>query len=110
MAIQVLPTRTDTARYTFEIELDENTYTLEFEWNDRDSGWYMSILDDGGDPILTGQRVVLHYPLARRYRDSRLPPGLLMAIDTSETDIEAGYADLGDRVKLIYTPLADLTA
>jgi hypothetical protein len=100
----VLPTRTDTARYSFETELDGKTFTFEFEWNDRDLGWYMTILDASGVTLLAGRRVVIRAPLTGRYRDSRLPPGHLEAIDTSGADAEAGYGDLGDRVKLCYTP------
>lgn len=108
MTVQVLPTRTDAARYDFEIELDGQTFVFDFEWNDRDSGWYMTITDVNGDVLLAGRRVVLNWPLINIYRDSRLPAGTIEAVDTSSTDTEPGYTDLGDRVKLLYTPLADL--
>lgn len=108
MTIQTLPTRTDIARYDFDVELDGQTYTFDFEWNDRDAGWYMSISDSVGAPLLSGRRIVLNFPLISRYRDARLPAGTIEAIDTGSTDTEPGFADLGDRVKLLYTPLADL--
>lgn len=110
MASQTLPTRTDAARYSFEIDLEDDTFTFSFEWNDRDSGWYMSIADATGTVLLAGRRVVVGYPLINIYRDARLPQGSLEAIDTSSTGEEAGVGDLGDRVKLIYTPFADLVA
>jgi len=107
MAIQVLPTRTDTPRYRFTIELDGQSFIFTFEWNDRDSGWYLSISDVNEVPLVSGVRVVLNVPLLDRYLDPRLPAGRFAAIDTSGTDTEAGFADLGDRVKLVYQPAAD---
>lgn len=108
MTIQVLPTRTDIGRYNFELELDGQTYTFDFEWNDRDQGWYMTITDINENVLLAGRRIVLNWPLISRYRDAGLPAGTLEAIDTGSNDVEPGFADLGDRVKLLYTPLADL--
>jgi len=104
----VLPTRTDLARYSFDVELDGVTFTFSFEWNDRDSGWYFSISDVNAVPLLSGRRVVLDYPLINIYRDIRLPAGSLVAIDTSSKDEEPGLTDLGERVKLIYLTRAEL--
>lgn len=106
----VLPNVQDLARYSFELELDAVTFTFDFEWIDRSSHWLMSIADASGVALLSGRRVVIGFPLLNRYRDPRLPRGMLDAIDTSDTDTEAGFADLGDRVKLIYTPLSETPA
>lgn len=108
MTVQTLPTRTDIARYDFDIDLDGVTFIFEFEWNDRDDGWYMTIRDVNSAVLLAGRRVVLNYPLINIYRDAALPAGSLTAIDTGSTDIEPAFGDLGDRVKLLYTPKADL--
>ncbi len=108
MALINLPTRTDAARYSFDIELDAVTFHFEMEWNDRNNSWYMSISDASGVPLLSGRRVSIGYPLINIYRDPRLPAGMIEAIDTSSTDTEPGAGDLGDRVKLVYTPFADL--
>lgn len=104
----LLPTRTDLARYSFDLDLDDVKCTYAFEWNDRDSGWYLSITDANSNALLSGRRVVIGYPLIGRYRDARLPPGEFVAIDTSSQDVEAGYSDLGDRVHLIYLTRAEL--
>lgn len=103
-----LPTRTDLARYSFDVDLDGSTFTFDFEWNDRDSGWYFSIIDANANKLLSGRRVVLGYPLISIYRDIRLPIGTLVAIDTSSKDEEPDFADLGNRVKLLYITKAEL--
>lgn len=107
----ILPTRTDgEARYTFECDLDEVTFQFSFEWNDRDSGWYMSISDVNGSPIISGRRVVLNYPLTNIYADARKPKGELIAIDTTDKNVEPGLLDLGDRVLLMYMTAAEKAA
>lgn len=104
----LLPCEPGVARYTFRCELDRTTFNFAFEWNDRDSGWYMSIFDVSGNPLLSGRRVVLNYPLINLYRDTHLPLGNIMAFDSTGTDTEPGYLDLGDRVYLSYTPFSEL--
>jgi hypothetical protein len=103
-----LPTRTDLARYSFDLTLDDVPLKFAFEWNDRDAGWYMSIADVNAVPLLSGRRIVIGVPLISIYRDTRLPPGTLVAIDTSTQDLEPDFADLGDRVKLLYVTRAEL--
>jgi len=104
----ILPTRTDVPRYTFQIDLDESTFNFSFEWNDRDSSWYMSISDADELPLLMGRRVCVGAPLLDRFNKAGLPAGLLYAIDTTGKNIEPDFADLGDRVKLMYLEAADL--
>lgn len=104
----LLPVEPGLARYTFQCELDKVSFNFAFEWNDRDSGWYMSINDVNGVPLLSGRRVVLNYPLINLYRDTALPLGNIMAFDSTGSDTEPGYSDLGDRVYLAYTPYAEL--
>lgn len=108
MTAQIMPTRADLARYSFTIDLDDVTYNLSFEWCDRDSGWYFSISDTNGVALLSGRRVVLDYPLISIYRDPRLPAGTFIALDSTGKGIEAGFTDLGQRVKLFYVPVGDL--
>jgi hypothetical protein len=110
MSVIVLPTRRDLPHYTFEIDLDGKTFGFEFRWNTRDEAWRFSISDASGEVLLAGRKVVLGFPLIVRFRDPRLPAGDLSAIDTSGQDKESGLEDLGSRVKLLYTPNADLPA
>lgn len=104
-----LPTRTDRAFYDFEIELEGRTFLLELHWNERDSSWYLKICaaEAPDVPILAGRKIVLGFPLLGRFRDSRLPPGEITALDTSGRNQAPGLADLGDRVLLIYSEAAE---
>jgi hypothetical protein len=104
----VMPTRTDAARYTFEMELDGVTFGFTFNWNERAGAWFFSIADVNGVPLLSGRRVVVNFPLLARFRDPRLPAGDLEAVDTSGEKLDPGLADLGARVRLLYMPIAEL--
>jgi hypothetical protein len=106
----VLPTRTDTPFYTFEIDLDLRTFTFEFRWNDRLGAWVMQIQDLAGTVLLAGRRVVLDTPLLARFRDPRLPDGELLVIDTTDEKREPGLDELGPdaRCKVLYYSLAEL--
>lgn len=110
MSTLVIPTRTDSARYSIDVELEQRNYRFDFEWNDREEAWSFDIYDAGGDLLLAGRKVVINFPLIARFRDPRLPLGDLSAVDTSTAQLDPKFSDLGDRVKLLYTESADLPA
>jgi hypothetical protein len=103
MATLVLPCKPGENHYTFGVELDANTYQLEFRWNVRDASWYFSIYDAAGAPIAIGARVVIGFPLHFRNVSERMPPGIFDAVDTSGKGSPPGLLDLGGRVQLLYT-------
>lgn len=94
--------------FDLQVPLDGVTYTFEFCWNTRESGWFMSILTEGGDPIISGVRVVVDFPLARRCADPRRPPGVLLAIDTTGKRLDPDLDGFGPRVVLMYITSAEL--
>lgn len=104
----VLPCQPGAARYNFQCDLDGSSFTFSFEFNDRDSGWYMSIADVNQTPLLLGRRIVLNYPLINIYRAAGLPAGDIVAFDSTGKNIEPDLLDLGDRVALCYIPFAEL--
>ena len=94
--------------YSFAIQLEGQPYTFTFRWNERASAWFMAILDNAGNPLLCGRKVVIGWPLLARFVIPALPPGELMAIDTTGEGVEAGVGDLGGRVLLYYVDTATL--
>jgi hypothetical protein len=109
MSIQIMPTRTDLPHYEVSVELEGTTYVFEFRWNARASGWFMTIKTQAEEVLVTGRRVVLNSPLLRQYKNRLgLPPGNLLAVDTTGANQEAGLKDLGSRVLLLYFEAADL--
>ncbi len=108
MADVEIPTLTDgTLTYDMRVELDAVEYLLTFAWNARRERWQFSInaLDD--TPIMTGQTVSLGIPLNRRAVAG--PPGLFIAISTSDDVEPPGLTELGARVRLLYQEAAAST-
>lgn len=93
---------TTVPHFDFQVQLDGVTYTLEFRWNTRQSGWFMSIQEEDETPIMSGIRVVVDLPLGKRSRDERMPSGALIALDTQDQHKDPDYDELGPRVVLLY--------
>lgn len=109
MATLTLPTLTGgTPHYSFRVSLDGGEYTLELHWNGRLEAWFLDITDVDGTVLESGIRVVVGWPLLARAVNEDMPPGQLVAVDTSGQDAEATLNDLGGRVQLVYTEAADL--
>lgn len=110
MALLVLDTSVDPEVFAYEqfVDLEERTYLFRLDWNEREEAWSLSIYDQDEDPIVTGKAVRIGVSLLRGEVDSRLPQGVLIAVDTTEQHGEAGVSDLGGRVKLLYAEAASL--
>ena len=108
MATVVIPTSTTSQFYKQQTTLDGQNYTLKFKWNAREEAWYLDILTDAEVAITYGIKIVTDFPLGRRNPDPLMPPGLLIAIDTSGTETPPAIDDFGTRVQLIYIEEDDL--
>lgn len=98
----VLPATSDAPHYDFSATLEGKLLTFELRWNERSGSWFLSLFDAAGAVIFSGRRVVLGTNLLGRSSDERLPPGQLLAFDTSGANLEAGRNDLGIRVQILY--------
>ena len=98
----ILPVTAD-PQQELSVKLDGQTYTLSLHWNSRSSRWYLDVLDDNGVMLTAGKCVVVGWPLVGvRETDPRLPPGLILAVDTSGQDVDPTLDDFGTRVQLLY--------
>lgn len=100
------------SHFTVTVPLDGTTYTIALHWNDVDTSWYATILDEPGQTVLAGAwRVTADWPLFRS-QVQRHPPGLLMCVDSSGQGLDPGLSDLGAgaRCPLIYFTQAELLA
>lgn len=100
-----IPVFTAVPLYKMRVTLEGKEYILQFDWNDRETRWYMSISDLNNVPISTGIKVVANWPLLRKIPQPDRPPGTLMAVDFSPQNGEPPVLeDFGLRVKLLYSP------
>lgn len=61
--------QTDAPHTTQQTELDGKTYTLEFEFIEREGFWMLHISDQDGNPLVCGIKLVADWPLLRRDRN-----------------------------------------
>ena len=103
MGVLTIPARPGVPHQRLFVELEGVTYGLALRWNETAGAWFANLLDRDGTVLLAGKRVALGIPLTLRAAyDRRLPPGGLLAIDTTGKGLEATLDDLGSRVKLLY--------
>lgn len=111
LRIPIIRGANDTSFFKLNVTLENVSYTLEFRWNERDSFWYMSVLNSDATLIyLAGHRLVADWGIGRSHVD-RTPPGLFVLRDTARpigTGEEAGFDDFGNRHQLYYVPFADI--
>lgn len=53
--------------YFYTITLEGNYYTLQFTFNERQQGYYLSLFDSDKNPIFQGVGLVPNYPIAFDY-------------------------------------------
>jgi hypothetical protein len=107
----VLPIEQTGPWFQFQTELDGVTYGFEFRWNEREGYWFCTLSDGEGNPIVSGRKVVLG-PLFKKFRSREpvWPAADVYALDTGSGDVDAGFADLGRRVILIYATDEEIAA
>lgn len=98
-----LPVNQTGSWFQFSTELDGVTYGFEFRWNEREGFWFCTLRDGEGNALVSGRKVVLG-SLFRKYRSRAgvFQAADVYAVDTGAGDVDAGYADLGRRVLIVY--------
>lgn len=104
----LIPLRNDVPFYSLQIELDSATYGIELRWNGQSSAWFLTVLNADGAVVLSSMKLVINWPMGRKIPDVGMPPGALIAVDSSNKDLDATRDDLGSRVLLYYYTAADL--
>jgi hypothetical protein len=112
MSVFIISVGTDPFQ-SFRARLDGVDYLISLAYNQREDRIYLSLADNEENPIVSGIKVLANYPLLFRHRyDTRIPPGELMAIDTTTDGSPPGLGELGEglRCQLVYFDAAELAA
>lgn len=104
----IIPLQNDLPFYTQQVELDGATYGLEVSWNFREEAWFLSLFDAQSNPIAVGSKAVVGFPLFSRCRDERKPQGVFTLQDTTGSQTDPAFVDLGARVQLYYFSKGEL--
>ena len=103
-----IPVRIDTPYYDEKCELESVIYTLTFRWNERASLWVMDITTNNEEIIISGIPLVCNVDLLGRFRDTRLPQGMLFCYDNTQTGLDPDDTNFGTDVSLLYQEAANL--
>jgi len=104
-------TFSDFASFEYSCTVEGTVYRFRFQFHPRCGGWYVDIMESDRTPIVMGTRVVLGWPLFEGHKDPMLPSGLTLALNMDGDLVELTEQDeLGDRVRVVYVPLDELTA
>ena len=99
MSIFAINTSVAIPFFTQSVVLDGDNYTLRFQYNQRESVYYLSIMDSNlGIDILSGIKLVTNWGLIGPYRGGDivgLPPGELIVLSNGEDDSPANFGQLG---------------
>lgn len=98
----LIPLTSEDPAFSQKTTLDDVTYVFDFNWNERESRWYMSLSDESNTPIVSGVKLIPNIPLLRRVHDPRRPPGELSLIDPSGVGEPPGRDQLGQSFFLHY--------
>lgn len=94
------------SEFSEAITLDGNLYNLHFYWNNRGSFWTMDISDANNNPLISGIRLIIGFPMTLQNAEESIPPGQFIIVDpnVSAQYVEPGRNDFtGDRnLQLIY--------
>lgn len=102
----ILPTfQSQSARFSYDIELNGEIFHLKFSWNSREESWYMDIQDQNEVNILTGIKLVINYFLLEQYKAyENLPKGdfKLWDIQLDPTTGGLTFDNFGRRYQLFF--------
>ena len=102
MAYLIIPVRTDLPAYEFSLSLEGVNYFFSFEWNERGQFWTMDILDQDQNYLVAGVRMVNGVDLLSRFKNTKLPLGILSIFDTSSKGRDPSFFNFGTEVILFY--------
>jgi hypothetical protein len=109
MSVGIIPVLHGSAFWSQRTELDGVDYRLDFAWNARAGGWYLSLFLPDGTPVVGAFKLVSNRPLLLHcHALANVPPGEIWAHDPSGLFSVAGYSELGSEVELFYIDAEDL--
>ncbi len=100
---QILPLVPSISRYRFGTELGTDSFVVDVRWNGREGAWYIDLFDEFLVPVRMGTKLALGAPLP-------FGPGVLIPVDLSDAGRDAGYDDLGIRVRVYFFSYEEIAA
>lgn len=105
-----LPFTPSLSPYRFTCPILNESYIFDVRWNARALAWYFDLREVDETPIALGIKVVIGAYLGRKYTHTLFQSGVFVATDTSGQRRDAGFDDLGDRVRVMYAVNGEVAA
>ena len=96
------PEQTDRAEILFGATLGGREFDMKLTWLPCQSFWEFEMFSAAGVPLLVGIKVTANIDMLQPYSDSRMPPGLLVAHDTTNKQQDPTRNDWQQRHRLVY--------
>lgn len=88
--------------FYFTSDLDGENYEFRFKYNSREERWYLDLLDNEGNVVRAGMKVVVNWPVLLRMMELNRPPGEILFINTQDRAEDPGLDELGVDAVLTY--------
>ena len=88
--------------------LEGTVYNILTRWNGRESAWYLDMLTQGGEALVTGIKILPYVDLLLPYSDPRLPSGALIALNINASGNRPTREGLGTETELYYNTLEEM--
>jgi hypothetical protein len=103
---QIIPLEPSIAEYDFTVPIQGATYRFDVRWNEAAAAWYFDLTDPAGALVVAGVKIVLGTLLGKSSGHELFARGgVFLAYDTTKTDTEATFDDIGRRVLLLFVPM-----
>ena len=91
----------DEIPYSFEIMLDDEMYTLEIKYNERQELFTVSLYDSEDNPLVYAEPIVYGQELFKDVRDLNFPIDRIIPLDPASYETEVTYENFGTTVLLV---------
>lgn len=95
MSIFVIPTDPlGLSSYFMTVSLEGTSYQIELDYNERCAAWYLSVADADNVDIYNGVKLMTGFPLLKKCRDPRRPPGDFFVMSSTADQSPPALLDL----------------
>lgn len=92
--------------YAFEVELAGEIFEIEVNYNETFDFFTIDLFKEG-DPLVTGEKLILNRPLFRNRVHIDLPKAAIIPMDRSQQETRITYENLNETVFLFIIESSD---
>jgi len=96
------PEQSDKPELRFGAVMGGREFDMTLVWRPEQEFWTLAMVTAGNERVLDSIRVVANLDMLQPYSDSRMPPGQLIAHDTTLLQQPPGRNDWRERHRLVY--------